>query len=63
MARHGIDAKKRRSLDSSGGNVDETGELVDDELSHIEREIPADETEPVERPAEAPGPEPPTFEK
>ena len=49
----------RRSYDES---LDEPGKLISDEPVEVERETPAQENEPVERPAPDIAPGPPAFE-
>jgi hypothetical protein len=44
-------------------NVNEPADLIDEEPAGIERDVPAEPNEPVERPARPDTSEPPVFEE
>jgi len=52
--------KKHHSYDES---VDEPAKLIDDEAVEIEREVPAEDSDPIERTDDAIPSKPPIFEE
>lgn len=55
--------KRRQRHHSFDDSVDEPEKLIEDEPMEIEKEIPVEESEPVERIDDTNAAEPPTFEE
>jgi len=58
-----VGPKQRDKHRSYNENVDEPAKLIDDEATEIEREVPLDGNEPVERVEEDYTSKPPAFEE
>ena len=56
-------SKRRRRRKSYDESVDEPARLIDIESVEVEREVPAEENEPVERIEKPDKPEKPAFEE
>ena len=55
--------KQRAKHVSYNENVDEPAKLIDQEAVEIEREVPAEDSDPVERSDDGKSSEPPIFEE
>jgi|BarGraIncu01122A_1022018.scaffolds.fasta_scaffold202989_2 hypothetical protein len=58
-----VGPKQREKHHSYNENVDEPAKLIDDEAVEVEREVPLDGNEPVERVEEDDTSKPPAFEE
>jgi hypothetical protein len=56
------DPKKRNRRYSYDESLDEAPKLIDDEAVEVEKAVPADENEAVERHVDNKKPDPPVFE-
>ena len=58
-----VDPRQPQKRHSHNENVDEPAKLIDDEAVEIEREVPSEGNEPVERNKDDDDAKPPAFEE